>query len=145
MSRRKRVDPKQILTSDEASTVYKMVEDAIKATDPSGKSTDEVFGEIFTRFRTDVAIYGAHESLKKLFCARLKSLNGTEAGRALNEMINEIYQEQVENEDTFLDLELCTTVMDDCLQEAKQVSKQSEAVMSNLKQIDEQLDGGKHV
>jgi len=145
MSRLRMATHDRLLTPEENNTVYKMIEAAVDATDTSGKSTDQIYGEIFTRFRTDVAIYGAHESLKQLFCLRLKSLNGTQAGKILNDMINETYQKKAENDETFLDLEICTTVIEDCLLEAKQVSEQSEKVISNLKQIDKQLDGGSNV
>jgi len=139
------VDKRWKLTPEQVSVVYRLIENAVLATDPSGKSTDEVFGEIFTRFRTDIALYGQHESMKRLFCTRLKALNGTDIGDQLNDIINEIYQEKVINQNTFLDLELCTTVMDDCLREAKEVGKESVEVMSNLNKIDEQLDGGNNV
>ena len=132
------------IPGDQISKVYSLVERAIQNTDIDGKTTNEIFGEIYTKFRTEAVPYGAAgDPLRKFFAGRLKALNGTPAGDKLNEIINELYNEHVKNKDSLLDLELCTIIMNDCVQDAKAIGIESEKVINSLEQIDYDLCGGK--
>lgn len=137
--------PRGNIPSSQLTKIYGIIEQAIQNTDPDGKTTDQIFGEIFTRFRSDISIYGAHETLKPLFSGRLKHLNGTAVGNELNEIICELYAEHVANEESIMDLELCAIIMDDCLLDAKDVTRESTKVLTTLDQISDDLNGENNV
>ena len=113
------------LTHKENSFICKLIKSAIDATDSTGKTTNQIFGEIYTRFRADISMQNEHSILKKLFRSRLKALNGTEVGDAFNDIVNEIYQNKNKNQEAFLDLELCTVVAESCLNDAKLINEKA--------------------
>lgn len=123
--------------------VYEMVQEAIDNTDPIGKTTDQIFGEIFTRIRTEFSVYNRHPEIKKIFPHRLKYLGQTGSGKQLNSIINELYENK--NNDIVKNLELCTIMMNNCVSNAKDVNNASESIFSTLEQIDEDLHGEVYV
>lgn len=129
------------LSSDDLATVYSLVEDAVNATDLSGKSTDEIFGEIYTRFRTEAKYSNRYPELNLICKGKLKNLDWTEAGKQMGDIIKELYVERVANDPCMLDLELCHIIAQSCVSDAKQVIEQSETVISNLEKIDQKLNG----
>lgn len=139
--------PRGRIPEDQLSSVYILVEKAIQETKPDGKTTDQIFGEIYTKFRTSVGYFnaGTFESLKPLFRGQLKLLNGTAVGNELNEIICELYAEHVANEESIMDLELCAIIMDDCLLDAKDVTRESAKVLTTLDQISDDLNGENNV
>lgn len=131
------------IPKEHLGTIYKLVRQAIDETNPCGKSTDEIFGEIYTRLRTSVMMYG-HDDLKRLFAGRIKKLNGSEVGDQINQIINELYAPKKQNEHSIINLELCTAIMQSCLKEARDIDTQSQRVMSRLSEIDHTLNGGRN-
>lgn len=132
------------IPKEHLETIYKLVRQAIDETNPCGKSADEIFGEIYTRFRASVMMYGQHDDLKRFFAGRIKTLNGSEAGDQINQIINELYAPKKQNEHSIINLELCTAIMQNCLKEAKDIDTQSQRVMSSLSEIDHTLNGGRN-
>lgn len=128
---------------EDIGTVYNLIEQAVEATDFEGKSTDEIFGEIYTRFRTEISLYGGRHDTLRFLRHGLKTLDRASAGKELNAIINELYNDKLNRTNSLEDLELMTVIMHDCLEDAKNIDKQSNEVMLTLKQISEDLDGEK--
>jgi hypothetical protein len=139
------IDKKGTITKEDFSMVYGLIEKAVDRTNLEGKTTDEIFGEIYTKFRTEVAVWERYRSLKKFFVCRLKDLNCTEAGKQLSEIINELCQEKIKRNAAIESLELCTIIMHDCLSDANVISDESAKVMSTLEKIGNDLNGESYV
>ncbi|KKL98447.1 hypothetical protein LCGC14_1824310 [marine sediment metagenome] len=141
----KSTDKDRTIPKEYAGVVYNFVEKAVAETDTKGKTTDEVFGEIYTRFRTEVSVWERHPKLKELFLCRLKYLDCTEAGKELNKIINKMCQEKIKKDTYIENLELCAVVMRDCLSDAKRISDESAKVISTLEKIGDDLNGESYV
>jgi hypothetical protein len=145
MSKYLRTVEDKAIPKEDIGKVYDLVAKAVAETDIEGKTTDKIFGEIYTRFRAEVSIWERHPRLRKLFLCRLKHLNFTKAGKQLNEIINELCQEKMKRDTSVEDLELCAVIMRNCLSDAKGISDESARVMSTLEQISDDLNGENYV
>jgi hypothetical protein len=126
------------LDGKEIETLYDIVSAAVKTTDFKNKSTDEIFGEIFTRFRSEIAIYGRHDNFR-VFQRRLKDLDtSTEYAKILNSIINELYLDKFSKECGVDDVELSAIAMESCLSELKDVNNESKLVATNLDKINKE-------
>jgi hypothetical protein len=128
---------KDVIHQKDIGTVYSIIEHILSEMSLDGKSTNEIFGEIYTRFRTEISIYERHNSLRFLQKG-LRSLNGTAAGGQLNKIINDVYKSKV-NDITFDNLEYRSAIMQSCILDAKNLCEESVKVKSTLKQIEQNL------
>lgn len=133
------------ISTEDINIVYNLVEKAVADTDTRGKTTDEIFGEVYTRFRTEISIWERHSRLKKLFLCKLRYLNFTKAGEQLNDIINELCLKKMKEDSSIENLELCAIIMHNCLSEAKGISDESANVMSTLEKIGNDLNGVSYV
>lgn len=129
------------ISGEHLDVVYKYVEDAVENTNTDGKSTDEIFGEIFTRFRTEVALYGRDAKLQQLFRTKLKRLDWTSVGQQLNDIINELYLDRLEDTIDISGLKLSECIVQDCVEEAKTINTQAGTAVSELEKIHQELNG----
>lgn len=139
MGRRRQVIRNTPLSGEEIETLYDIVSQAVRATDFRDKSTDQIFGEIFTRFRTEIGIYGRHDNLK-IFCCDLKGLNSYSSyAKILNSIIEELYLEKLETSEYNIDdIELSAIAMESCLSDVKLFNEASSIVVSNLDKINKE-------
>jgi len=128
--------PKEF-TDENICLLYDAVTKAIEDTDITGKSNNQIFGEIYTRFRSYVV---PEESLRFLSYG-LKQLDRSYEGHAefINKLINEVYEKRKRTEKA--NLEIAVVAMDDCLNRLKIVNEESVEVMLHLNKIEEGLDG----
>jgi len=118
--------------------LYDAITQAVVATDPTGKSNNEIFGEIYTRFRSHIV---TEDSLRFLSYG-LKKLDRSYEGHAefINKLINEVYKKRKRTEKA--NLEVALTAMNDCVNRLKVVNSESVEVMSHLNKIENDLEDG---
>ena len=136
-----------MFSDDQLRKFYKIVEQAVEQTDFDGKTTDQIFGEIYTRVRTEVAFCKNPETAKafKVFTSSLKDLNRRHGNdyetKTLNNAINHFYERKLEKYLDTSNLEIFQCAMESCLREAEGINRVSDVVVNKLIGIHNQLQG----
>lgn len=132
------------LPPEKLDLICNIVEIAVDRTDFDGKSTSEIFGEIYTRFRNEISIYGSQYKEIANLKRGLKVLNFRGgAGEEFSLIIDKIYRAKLKDRNSikFEDLELSSIIMNNCLLDIKKISEEAESVVLNLNKISDDLNG----
>lgn len=138
------------LTDEELQALYSAVEDSVNSMSLEGKSSREIYGEIFTRVRTALKYTPqGWELYDKYFANTLKGLDRRgrffSPAQVLDEAINYFYDRKVMEEIDTFDLELSSMAMEACIKDAQDINAKSESIATELIKIDRQLQGENNV
>ncbi len=121
--------------------MYGLVADAVNKTNFQNKSANQIFGEIYTRVRSEVFWKDTypHNDKSSIFRLRLKKLScQSEKVKALNDLIKKLYLEKLNNEPNTINMELGVVAMECCLSELKDINNQSEVVSATLNKLEQE-------
>jgi len=127
------------LTESHWNKIQCFAEQAVSVVNITDKTTNQIFGELYTRVRT-LCSFSQDPELMCFVRGRIKNLNYTDIGKRLNLIIREAYYNKYDN-NTTTELELCMIFMRNCIEEAKTINKESETILSNFSKLDEDLRG----
>lgn len=133
------------LTTDEASEIKSFVGKIVNQISTDNKTSNEIFGEIYTKLRSEVLTTDRHPELLSKFPQQLRILGCCQSGIQINKIINQVYEQRTKSEIDLTDLEICLLAMNENLDSIKKINNRSGTVVTNLNRIDNDLNGEKNV
>ena len=117
-----------------------LLKNNIQNVDFSNKNNREIFGELYTRLRAEVAyrrFFSPYDEFYKCFSFPIYKIKRTRAGEIINEVINSVYEQYIQPKRiNMFALESCVVSADLCLDSVDKVVAQAKEVADAISKIE---------